>query len=76
MANLKDELFETICEDDRKRSHHKVTVVGVGAVGMACAFSILAQVSIVYYVILYAEMINCLSIIECDTRNCSRRCER
>lgn len=31
---------------------NKVTVVGIGAVGMACAFSILSQVSLGFSVIL------------------------
>lgn len=45
MASLKDELFQTVTEDIKPKSNNKVTVVGIGAVGMASAFSILAQVS-------------------------------
>jgi L-lactate dehydrogenase len=43
MASLKDELFQTISEDVKPKSNNKVTIVGIGAVGMAAAFSILAQ---------------------------------
>lgn len=43
MANLKDEMFIEVAEDKQTPSHHKVTVVGIGAVGMAAAFSILTQ---------------------------------
>lgn len=32
--------------DDAAHSHAKVTIVGVGQVGMACAYSILNQVSV------------------------------
>lgn len=45
MASLKEELFHVIAEDEHPKSSQKVTVVGIGAVGMAAAFSILAQVS-------------------------------
>lgn len=41
----KDALLHPI-GDPAATSGHKVTVVGVGAVGMACAFSILSQVSL------------------------------
>lgn len=43
MANLKDEMFIEVAEDKQTASHHKVTIVGIGAVGMAAAFSILTQ---------------------------------
>ena len=46
MASLKDELFQSmVAEDDQSKTSNKVTVVGIGAVGMAAAFSILAQVN-------------------------------
>lgn len=47
MSDTKRKLFtELHPEETAKRVHHdrKITVVGVGAVGMACAYSILNQV--------------------------------
>lgn len=44
MAGLKDELFQEVAAEARSHGHNKVTIVGIGAVGMAAAFSILAQV--------------------------------
>lgn len=44
--HLKNEMFHEVPKTEDQKSHQKVTVVGVGAVGMACAFSVLAQVSI------------------------------
>lgn len=49
MATLKDELFQTISEEVKPKSNNKVTIVGIGAVGMAATFSILAQVSFSLY---------------------------
>lgn len=46
MANLKAELFHEVAKESDRTGHNKVTVVGIGAVGMAAAFSILAQVKI------------------------------
>lgn len=43
MASIKEKLFSEVAEPV-ERSYNKVTVVGVGQVGMACAFSILTQV--------------------------------
>lgn len=43
MASLKDEMFQAVADDVPPKSNNKVTVVGIGAVGMAAAFSILAQ---------------------------------
>jgi L-lactate dehydrogenase len=43
MATIKEELFQTVTEENEPKSNNKVTVVGIGAVGMAAAFSILAQ---------------------------------
>lgn len=45
MANLKNELFHEVVEDKSAVGNNKVTIVGIGAVGMAAAFSILTQVS-------------------------------
>lgn len=42
MATIKELLFSEVAESDAQ-STNKVTVVGVGQVGMACAFSILTQ---------------------------------
>lgn len=44
MASLKDALFQEIAAEFEPKSNNKVTIVGIGAVGMAAAFSILAQV--------------------------------
>nr|CAI5860809.1 unnamed protein product [Callosobruchus analis] len=41
----KDLLMKTVAEP-AKDAGDRVTVVGVGAVGMACAFSILSQVRV------------------------------
>jgi L-lactate dehydrogenase len=51
MAPLKEELFNTVMEPSAT-GRNKVTIVGVGQVGMACAFSILTTVRnlIVYYI--------------------------
>lgn len=44
MATLKDQLLTTVTEPV-STGRNKITVVGVGQVGMACAFSILTNVS-------------------------------
>lgn len=44
MSGLKAELFQEVAEETVSKGNNKVTVVGIGAVGMAAAFSILAQV--------------------------------
>lgn len=41
MAGLKAELFHEVAEESEPKGNNKVTVVGIGAVGMAAAFSIL-----------------------------------
>lgn len=46
MSTIKAKLFSEVAEPGAK-SNNKVTVVGIGQVGMACAFSILTQVSII-----------------------------
>lgn len=46
MVNLKSELFQEIGPEHETHCSNKVTVVGIGAVGMAAAFSILAQVCV------------------------------
>lgn len=43
MGTIKEQLFNEVAECDAP-SNNKVTVVGIGQVGMACAFSILTQV--------------------------------
>ncbi|CAG9800289.1 unnamed protein product [Chironomus riparius] len=43
MANVHEELFHEVTDDSEPKTHHKVTIVGIGAVGMAAAFSILTQ---------------------------------
>lgn len=44
MSTVKEQLIEKLIEDD-KNSQCKITIVGTGAVGMACAISILLKVS-------------------------------
>lgn len=44
MATLRSKLLNTVM-DPVPTSSHKVTVVGVGNVGMACTISLLAKVS-------------------------------
>lgn len=46
MASIKEQLFHEVAESDASPTN-KVTVVGIGQVGMACAFSILTQVFII-----------------------------
>ncbi|KAL7992137.1 hypothetical protein Chor_016393 [Crotalus horridus] len=41
--SLKEKLIETIHKEEQEHAHNKITVVGVGAVGMACAISILMK---------------------------------
>lgn len=43
MATIKEQLIKNLIVED-KASQRKVTVVGVGAVGMACAICILLKV--------------------------------
>ena len=43
-TQLEQQLMHPVCEEMSEFSQTKVTVVGVGQVGMACAFSILRQV--------------------------------
>ena len=54
MASVKEQLLSTVTEP-AVTGHNKITVVGVGQVGMACAFSILTNVRIILF-------IHCLSI--------------
>jgi hypothetical protein len=42
--SVQEDLFKTVAEA-KASSSNKVSVVGIGAVGMAAAFSILTQVS-------------------------------
>lgn len=45
MASVKDQLFDYVHVQRGKPPHvKKVTIVGVGQVGMACAYSIMQQV--------------------------------
>lgn len=44
MATLKDQLLTTVTERV-SNGRNKITIVGVGQVGMACAFSILTNVN-------------------------------
>lgn len=43
MATLKDQLIQNLLKEEHV-PQNKITVVGVGAVGMACAISILMKV--------------------------------
>lgn len=44
--SLKDQLIHNVHKDEHGHAHNKISVVGVGAVGMACAISILMKVSL------------------------------
>lgn len=44
--SLKDQLIHNVHKDEHGHAHNKISVVGVGAVGMACAISILMRVSV------------------------------
>lgn len=44
MGSVKDELLSTVAQPV-EAGRNKITVVGVGQVGMACAFTILTNVS-------------------------------
>lgn len=64
MAGVKDTLLNLIAEPERS-SGNKVTIVGVGQVGMACAFSILTQV-ILYKILKFYKHLNLrLYFLEC-----------
>ena len=43
MATLKDKLIAPVAEEEGMIPNNKITVVGVGQVGMACAISILGK---------------------------------
>ncbi|XP_004412457.1 PREDICTED: L-lactate dehydrogenase B chain-like isoform X2 [Odobenus rosmarus divergens] len=43
MANLKEKLIAPVAEEEATIPNNKITVVGVGQVGMACAISILGK---------------------------------
>lgn len=45
MASVKEQLLTTVTEPVAT-GKNKITIVGVGQVGMACAFSILSHVSV------------------------------
>lgn len=45
MTSLKNELFHEVAEEGSSKGNNKVSIVGIGAVGMAAAFSILTQVT-------------------------------
>lgn len=44
MSSVKEQLIENLVEEE-KGSQCKITIVGVGAVGMACAITVLLKVS-------------------------------
>lgn len=44
MATLKEKLIAPVAEEETGVPNNKITVVGVGQVGMACAISILGKV--------------------------------
>ncbi|XP_009890307.1 PREDICTED: L-lactate dehydrogenase A chain isoform X2 [Charadrius vociferus] len=41
--SLKDQLIHNVHKQDQSHAHNKISVVGVGAVGMACAISVLMK---------------------------------
>lgn len=44
--SLKDQLIHTLHKQEHSHAENKISVVGVGAVGMACAISILMKVNV------------------------------
>ena len=44
MATLKEKLIAPVAKEEAAVPNNKITVVGVGQVGMACAISILGKV--------------------------------
>lgn len=44
--SVKDQLIHNVHKQEQSHPHNKISVVGVGAVGMACAISILMKVSV------------------------------
>lgn len=48
MATLKEKLLNVVTEPVAT-GRNKITVVGVGQVGMACAFSILTKVRLIHF---------------------------
>ena len=44
MATLKEKLIAPVAEEEAMVPNNKITIVGVGQVGMACAISILGKV--------------------------------
>lgn len=44
MATLKEKLIAPVAKEEATIPNNKITVVGVGQVGMACAISILGKV--------------------------------
>lgn len=53
--SLKEKLIEHVHKEEQPHAHNKITVVGVGAVGMACAISILMKVGGKYFTSLLCE---------------------
>lgn len=47
--SLKEKLIANVHKEEQAHAHNKITVVGVGAVGMACAISILMKVGGRYF---------------------------
>lgn len=63
--SIQEQLFHPIAEA-KASSSNKVSIVGIGAVGMATAFSILAQVRFkISYCTLNLLSIQITSILEC-----------
>jgi len=46
MATLKEKLIAPVAEEEATVPNNKITVVGVGQVGMACAISILGKITL------------------------------
>lgn len=63
MASIKEQLLSEVAQPGTK-SNNKVTVVGIGQVGMACAFSILTQVSFfAFCTSIYHAYCSCISLM-------------
>lgn len=78
MAPIKESLLNQVAPT-ASRTNNKVTVVGIGQVGMACAFSILTQVSVAmspYCITFLFHFMRSRFVAECFRWNCIDWCGR
>lgn len=60
MATVQEKLLTAVYEEEHT-APSKVTIVGVGQVGMACAYSIMQQVGL--YILMYTSISQILSLL-------------